>query len=690
MLDFFGHQDRARTNTKKLVGLFMVAVVAVICAVYVAVVGTVSLAQTMSIDAQLDGPWLTQWWNIELFLAVAGTTVVVVVLGSLYRVSQLSGGGRTVAEMLGGERLVAGDFDERTRVLRNVVEEMAIASGCPVPELYVLWGDSGINAFAAGTHLDNAVIGVTEGALDKLPRDELQGVIAHEFSHIVNGDMKLNIRLAGVIHGLVVIGLVGRLMLRSMTHRSSSRSRKGGGGVVAAVALGVALLIIGYIGVLCGRMIRAAVSRQREFLADAAAVQFTRNPKGLRSALTLIGQQMRGGRVDSANAESMSHLFFANALRKSKFMSGAFDTHPPLEERVKRLGAKKFEAAALAKGAAGARGAAGAHADQVSALAAGAPRGRSASRPARSHAQEQRASRHGTPSSPVSPGRGGGRPSVNDSTPDSTVSSIGQLDVKQLIYSHDLIESIAPKLREAAHDSLSAVALVQCFVLSTELEVVRKQAQLLGEHFEKEVRAEIRRLRSGVAKLEQRQRLPLLELMVPALRQLSKAQLLECEYAAKRMLKVDGAMTLFGYMVTQVVGNLVPGRRRRKKTAGGGGGIVAHALGMLALCAHFGHDRESLASAAFETAAKHLELPGKKNVSYQQLGGGRLTIEHLDGSLTVLRDHAKPKLKQQLLKACAHCVAFDNKVAESELEFLRILGEVLDCPIPPLPMVASE
>ena len=307
-LDFFDAQVRARRNTGLLVFLFVFAWLATI------VLADVGLALALSVDP------------VALLLPVAGLVTLVVLSGSAFHAVRLAaGGGDAVARMLGGRAVDRQTTDPAERRLVNVVEEMAIASGLPVPRLYVLDGESGMNAFAAGFTPDRSVVAVTRGALDGLDRDELQGVVAHELSHVLNADTRLSTRLMAMVGGLTVLALLGRILLRGGDGRG-----KGRGMVVGA---GLALLVAGSIGAFFGRLIRLAVSRQREFLADAAAVQFTRNPGGLSRALGKIGQQ--GSRLSTPEALEASHLFFAEGV--GGFLSSFLSTHPPLEERIRRI-----------------------------------------------------------------------------------------------------------------------------------------------------------------------------------------------------------------------------------------------------------------------------------------------------------------------------------------------------------------
>ena len=293
-MDFFGEQEQARRQTRWLIALFVMAVAAVIVAVYLAMIVVIGA----------DGEQPLSFWNGSLFLAVAAATTLFISGGSLYKISALaSGGGESVAEALGG-RLVSrasGDFLEKR--LLNVVDEMAIASGVPTPKVFILDDEHGINAFAAGFTTQQAVVAVTRGTLEQLSRDELQGVIAHEFSHILNGDMRLNLRLIGILHGILLLALIGRILLRG---GGRGRSKNGGG----IVFFGLALLAIGYIGVFFGNLIKAAASRQREFLADASAVQFTRNPDGIGGALKKIGGFEQSA-IHHPKAEEASHFFLA-------------------------------------------------------------------------------------------------------------------------------------------------------------------------------------------------------------------------------------------------------------------------------------------------------------------------------------------------------------------------------------------
>jgi len=327
-MDFFGKQAQARTQTTALVLYFVLAVLFIVIAVYAASLSILHFTEGMAYDgAPLALPsWRSiVLWDPQLFGWVVSGTLGVVLAGAVYKFLRLSRGGSAVAEELGGRLLADEPTDADERRLRNVVEEMALAAGVPVPKVYVLDNDTGINAFAAGHNAADAAIGITRGGMTLLTRDELQGVIGHEFSHLLNGDMRINIRIMGILFGIVCLTVIGRVLMYS----------RGGGnrGRAPMLLLGVALLVIGAVGVLFGRLIQAALSRQREMLADASAVQFTRNPAGLAGALRKIGSV--GARIDSPHAGEASHMFFENGLGKPMF--GWLATHPPLAERIRAI-----------------------------------------------------------------------------------------------------------------------------------------------------------------------------------------------------------------------------------------------------------------------------------------------------------------------------------------------------------------
>ncbi len=315
---FFDKQDNARRRTVWLVAGFGASVFCIVAALH--------LAATRALELPLFEP--------RVFAGIATGVLAFVVIGWALKTRELASGGPAVASMLGGRLVPAASEAPGDRRLLNVVEEMSLASGVPVPLVYVL-PEHGINAFAAGFSTSDAALGVTQGALDSLSREELQGVVGHEFSHILNGDMRLNVHLIGWLHGIFFIAATGGLLARIGLHSGGGRrGSKNNNSLPALLVLcGAGLYLTGWIGVFFGRLIQAAVSRQREYLADASAVQFTRNPGGLAGALKKL--QTEGSRIEAEPAREAGHLFFGEALRAGWF--GMFATHPPLERRIQEI-----------------------------------------------------------------------------------------------------------------------------------------------------------------------------------------------------------------------------------------------------------------------------------------------------------------------------------------------------------------
>jgi Zn-dependent protease with chaperone function len=439
-LNFFEQQSLARRNSQVMVLLFLLAVAAVAASVDV-VIGYVYL---WSNGGLLTVPLAAVPKSVYASGAIA--TVGLVLAVSLVSVARLAGGGATVAERAGGRRLAGNSTDPLERRLLNVVEEMAIAAGVRVPQVYVMDGERGINAFAAGWDASSAVIAVTRGALEALSRDELQGVIGHEFSHILNGDMRLNIRMLGVLAGIVFIGSIGGFLMR---HTDESRESRA---VAVAFAAGLALFVIGYVGLFFARLIKAAVGRQREFLADAASVQFTRNPDGLCGALDQIRSADGGALISSRAAEDLSHMFFGESIRLR--LGGLFATHPPLDERIERIN-PKFEPSGYAK-----KRQAVAPAAAIALAGDVAPNGRRA----------------------ADAGVAWGR------SPEAAAGLVGKLDAGKLDYATRLLAALPAPLREAVrHADSAAAAMIALLIASKEevmlqqLEAVKRATTLAGQ-----------------------------------------------------------------------------------------------------------------------------------------------------------------------------------------------------------------
>ncbi|NQT37305.1 MAG: M48 family metallopeptidase [Planctomycetes bacterium] len=655
-MDFFEQQDVARRKTGWLIAYFIAAVVAIVLAVYfVALIAMVFVGGDPD-NPSAPNPYEENPFQPGLFIMVGLGTIGVISLGSLYKISQLSAGGEAVALMLGGRRLNRQTNDLAERRLLNVVEEMALASGTPVPPVYVMDKEASINAFAAGNSPGDAVIGVSKGSLDYLTRDELQGVMAHEFSHITNGDMRMNLRLMGVLHGILIIAIIGWFAIRSMQFSGGRRSSKNdGGGAFLILAVGVGLLIIGSIGLLFGKLIKSAVSRQREYLADASAVQFTRLPEGIAGALKKIGGRKETSKIEDPHAEEVSHMFFGNAF--GSLASGALSTHPPLAERVKRIDPQfngKFP--------------------KVKPLGARKPVSRS---------KTKGKQKKGKPVQVLAgAGMPGGRSPVD---PAGVFGQIGVPGMEQLLYAAALIESMPEPVTTAVHEPYGARAVVYALLLDRQESIRQKQLDVLKQRAEEVSYKETLRVAPLVAGLAEEARVPLVEMSFPALKELSPAQYDTFRCNVTALVEADEKIDLFEYVVrTMLFGDLDRHFGRAKPVSiryRHAAGVVEPVTLVLSLLARVGHQTEEEARRALEAGMTEV------GQSAALLPKDQCTLKALDGALETLAQ-AAPKVKKQILGACVACIAADREVTPKEGELLRVVAAVLGCPVPPVPNVA--
>ncbi|MBL7076489.1 MAG: M48 family metalloprotease [Kiritimatiellae bacterium] len=631
-MDFFESQDVARRKTSLLVAYYVLAVALIIVGVYFAFAFTF-----LGVAAKSGGEVeVARLWNPMLALWVMGGTLVVVVIGSLFKIAQLSSGGEAVARMLGGRLVDPGTADARERKVLNVVEEMAIASGVPVPPVFLM-DDASINAFAAGLTPSNAVIGVTRGCIEQLSRDELQGVMAHEFSHILNGDMRLNIRLIGVLHGILVIALIGYGVVRataSTRHRSRSSNSKGGGNL-PIVVLGLVLMAVGYIGVFFGKLIKSAVSRQREFLADASAVQFTRNPQGIGGALKKIGGWTGGSRIGNSHAEEASHFFFANGLRNSLFSLMA--THPPLEDRIHRIDAS---------------------------LLAGVETGTT------------------EPSATAAPEVAGVSGMASFAVePEQVVASVGAPDADHLAYARQLLAHLPAAVSEAVHTPVGASATVYLLLVDRKEDVRRRQLDWLRQHAGAAVLDVMDTLGDAVTGLGAAKRLPVADMCVVALRSLSPGDYAVFSGNVRKLVQADQQVDLFEYALQRMlerslepVFKKVTAKAIHHKTLES---VQDASAALLSCLAYWGADDADEAERAFRAGASRLGLT-LTLVPLDACG-----LDSVDAALDALVG-ATHAIRKQVLDACIHCVASDNRVTVEEAELIRAVADALECPMPPL------
>lgn len=625
-MNFFEQQDHARRQTRTLVILFALAVIAIVIAVNVALALVWSWTTTGYVLGMRDYPRGFFITNTVITLALIG-------VGTLIEMFNLRDGGDAVAKMAGGRLVSPASTDLYERRLLNVVEEMALASGIACPKVYLLDKESSINAFAAGYHQDEAVVAVTEGTLKRLNRDELQGVVAHEFSHILNGDMRLNIRLIGLLFGIQMLSSFGHHLIDFGRHTWTSRDRndKGGSVRLALFATGVALVVIGSIGVFFGRLIKAAVSRQREFLADASAVQFTRNPDGIGNALRKIGGLSRtmqlGSRIEHPNAEQLSHLFLG--APKQSLISGMFSTHPPINERLRRI-----------------------YGRAVDALDA--------------------------PEIPIAAPKPESLPDI----PYAAAGFAGEAPAAHWIAAEDAASetTLAPELDSAVREPHAACAVVYALLLGEGAERDTQLALLAGAAPSQA--GLVPSLAKAVARLPKSARLPLLDLAMPSLRQLPEAGRAALLDNADKLIAADRRLTLAEFVLQTVL------QRRLAPHAGRATPVRYHDLVplrddcavLLSLVAHVAAPIAKTTAAALFTAGAarcaELGLTQDDLTPAAAIDYARVRAA-LDRAL-----QAAPLAKPALIKALLAAAGEQTPMPVATADLLRAICAALEAPVP--------
>ena len=651
-MDFFAQQDKTRRKTKLLVFYFILAVTAIVVACYF--VGLIIFAAAQSHHYHYGEQAQFVLWNPQLFLGVTVGVLAVIFIGSAYKTNELAGGGGSVATLMGGRLVNSNTTDPDERKLLNVVEEMAIASGVPVPQVYVLNEERAINAFAAGHTPSDAAIGVTRGCIQMLSRDQLQGVIGHEFSHILNGDMRLNLRLIGIIFGLLCIATIGRVLLSARSRSSRDNN--------ALPLIGLALVLLGAIGVFFGRLIQAAVSRQREFLADASSVQFTRNPSGLSGALQKIGRYGFGSRLESEHAPDMCHMFFGNGVAEPFFgllathplipdrihaIDPAWDgTFPPLDEKqievVKRAAISELE-----------------HTPKLmpdlfkTVLGGAIIVGGSAEKP----------------------------PVIRSHT---VLPNLGNPTPLHLKYAEQLRDSLPDSVKAAAREPLDAVALIYAMLLSPDETTRTMQLAGLAQRVEPAIQEKIVALFPEVSTAAAHAHLPIINLALGALRQLRPEQFNQFSQTLQWLIESDGKIELFEFVLQKIV--------LRHLTLQFSGArppvaqyytlkpLVPDCAIVLSALANVGSSDAAQIGKAFETGAPYLRAPD--NADLALLSGEQCGVDQIDAALNRLA-LAVPTIKKNLIEACVYTVGADGVITETEAELLRAVADTLDCPIPP-------
>jgi Zn-dependent protease with chaperone function len=636
-MNFFEHQDRARKQSRWLIFVFILAVVAIVAAIDLVILLAVGMTSWGPESAPMSPQEMFRT-NIPLLAGGAIAAVVVIGLASLFKTASLRSGGGQVARQLGGTLVESDTRDARRRRLRNIVEEIALASGVPVPEIYVLEQESGINAFAAGFTPSDAAVAVTRGALEKLSRNELQGVIAHEFSHILNGDMRINIRLMGALFGILLLALIGRRVLIH-SHLAGRSSRDKNGAIVLLIAFG--LMAIGYIGLFFGRWIKAAVSRQREYLADASAVQFTRDPDSIGGALKKIAVYSEASYLN-ADSEEVSHMLFGDGRKMM-----LFSTHPPLNERIARVDP-------------------GFRPEELDRLAAQIMRDE-----VRAAEEARRASEKASAARQRGPGGfdAGG-----------LIDEIGKPDWERMLMAAALAASIPDSVRKAAHSTEWAPEVLFYSLLDRDSELREQQLLLIAQKMGTDSEAQVRALleAAGIARAEQR--LPLLEVAFPALKRRPPDFIVKVLETVKALIDVDGRVDVFEYLLARVISlHLWESQNPHRVKVAGRKSIESmrdEARIVMSILARHGSADKDKAQQAYGAAVAGL-FPGTDAVIFDSEDW----VADMDSALQAL-DALKPADKQKLVNALTAVVMHDGRMDPTELELLRAACDLIHVPLP--------
>jgi len=637
-MNFFQEQEHARRHTMWLVGIFILAVLSLIVITILFVIGLYLYMESVPLSSFSAAPF--EYLDPQFFYGVVVAVIMVVAGGSLYKYSALSSGGKTVAVALGGQQLNRNKASGDEQKLLNVVEEMAIASGISTPTVFIL-DESAINAFAAGLTFDDAVIGVTRGTVEKLDREELQGVIAHEFSHIFNGDMRLNLQLTATLHGILLIGLIGRFILRSMSrttyhHRRYSSNKKGNGGGLYLLVLGAGLIVIGYVGTFFGSIIKAGVSRKREYLADATAVQYTRYPKGISGALKKIAYY--SSELQTPAAEVYSHLYFAEGV--TTFFSTLTATHPPLKERIKKIEprwngripdyqkinpSKKSEVP---------------QDDKVT----------------KEHERKAR---------------------FEQGAIAAAMMQVGQVKESSVETVREEISTLDPKIEERLGDPLGAQAVILSLLYDPAykeklFEIIKKENPHLLLEFASFRQEEHLQLRKQSALI--------VALSLNALKNLSVAQYEGFKKIVTAFIMADQKVSLFEWSLQYIIQRpleLHLGLRKVPKRKATHIGAIKREVELLySLLAQAQYDNEDEAKAAFEKTKRSIQAGAlqyipRDEISHEQFLGAVMGIES-----------AKPVIAERIFEGVLYSIKVDGHVSDEENTFIHAIAQLMQVPLP--------
>jgi Zn-dependent protease with chaperone function len=641
-MNFYKAQDDAHRKTKILIFYYAGAILATGIAMHFAMsLIRVHLLARFTKEKILFRDALSDWNGLAL---VVGVTYAVIVLGSLYKRLQVSSGGSVVAQSLGGTLIAPDTRDPEERQLLNVVEEMAIASGMPVPQVWVMDADRGINAFAAGTEPGNAVIGVTRGTIQGLNRAELQGVVAHEFSHILNGDMKMNIRLLCMLHGLLLITLIGYGLFRFGLNSGNSGKKKENSGLPIAI-IGAAIIAVGTVGAFFASLIQAAISRQREYLADASAVEFTMDPSGISGALKKIGGTALRGYVSSSNASEMEHMFFAS----SGIFNYGFASHPPLEERIKIIEPSWNGEFPIAS---------------------------------KRSFEERQEMWNQNSSKPVT--RNPMDILSNGIAASALLNDIGDSSKMKVQQGHVIISGLERSWIDACHDKYHAQLLIYGMLMADEKSVRDQERKHLQAHVGTELSDQVLFWKGQMKHAESTQKIAMLDLCIPTLRMLAREEYQEFVSLTQWLIRSDNHVDLFEFMLQKLLQRHLDsyflGEAKNRVEHRSLNTLSRQLNVILSTIAGVGANSEQDLHASYKASIDLLEEYGVKGLSL--LPPAECGLAKASEALEQI-GAATPLIKKQVLMICGRAVVHDGKVTNQEAELIRAVADAIGCSVPP-------
>lgn len=650
-MNFFEHQEKARKQSRWIIFAFIGVALLIIAVVDLVVLAVFSLQAPLSsgtaaiTHSGLENILSPQLWaaNSDVLLGSSLATGGVIGLASLGKIASLRSGGGKVARDMGGVLITPDVKDPLRRRLYNVVEEIALASGVPVPEVFVMENEPGINAFAAGYSPADAAIAVTQGTLEKLSRSELQGVVAHEFSHIFNGDMRINIRMIGVIFGIMVLAILGRKFMYASRH-GSSRSKEGS----AVVMVGATLMVLGYVGLFFARWMKSALSRQREYLADASAVQFTRDPDGIAGALKKIAAYNHSSYL-KADAEEVSHMLFGTGYR-----SLMFATHPPLEQRISRI-EKNFDADEIAKLATKLR-----------------------AQEQRQHIQAEQAAKEQAAE------RDGGSYKSGIFDVGSMIENIGNPEFERILAAALLSADIPVGLSDAARSLEWAPEVLFYCLLEDDPELREKQMLIITQQMGDISEKKVSHLSTANRLITPEQRLPLLEICFPTLKRRPISDIEQILATIRMIVLVDHKIDSFEYLLSRLVEQYLRESKNPSVTRLHGRKKLEKHVSELSTVVSIvaSHGQQDSGAEGLQAAQKAYRAGmAAVEVHHTNLSFTDNWQNELDKALQTL-NQLRPVDKSKVVSALAATVADDRQLVTEEHEMLRAVCSLIHVPLP--------